>query len=1215
MNITQRTTFIFAGLGLFWSGLAVRAQGLLVTEVMTDNSKTLFDEDKDSSDWVEIFNSGDTEVSLDGYYLTDDSDELTLWRFPDVQLPAKKFLVVFCSGNDYRDPARPLHTSFRLASEGGELLLVAPDGNTIITRYGGYPEQLADTSYGMFFDSVNDSIVKAGTAVRVFVPTDGSLALQWTGVDFVDTAWRQGTSAVGFGVRSPELELLGTDVMADLQNINSSIYIRIPFDVTDPTVLDSLTLRMKYDDGFIAYINGVQVAAGNAPAEVVWNAAATKSHTPRDYESFDASAAISSLRAGKNVLAIQAMNSSANNTDLFCLPELDSVDIRQIQKDTLLFFPTPTPGGPNGQGFAQAGPRPLFSLPSGTYLEARTIELATDLAGGAIRYTTDGTFPDAESTLYSEPISVAGAVQITARVFKDGYAPGIPERNTYLIVDPALADFSSNVPIVICATFGKQIPGVCDTPYTPGHIWIIEPGEDGKATFAGTPTLTSGSSFRRRGSSTCGYDKFAFNIEIDDAEGRPKDVDIFDFPTESDYVAFGGNNFDRSLMRNPIAYWMSRECGRWAARTRFVEVFMHPGRNAISEAQYFGIYAFMEKNKRHPQKVDIQRMLSRDTTEPGVTGGHLLRRDRSSSGEISITGGGYGSLVYVYPKLPVREQQTYMGQFIGRVVNSLNPNIGKQEDNDLIDFTAWIDHHILCWYPKNVDAFRLSGYFFKDRNGPLVMGPVWDYDRTMGNADDDRAADPLGWNNNQSGDGGTRYFEAGGLGSWYSFLFANQPPLPTRNTPWNNAYKARWRELRKGPLRTDRILGQLDTWYEELKDLADRNYKRWPSQRPTHANFQGEIDHLKDWLAKRADWIDSQFIETPKADPKGGLVERGINVTLTIDVEAMIYFTLDGSDPRGTNGQPSPSATLYTTPITIQANTRLSARARFPDGVWSSLVEEKYVVEIPKLAMTEIMYNPPVPTAEEDPAGEFTASRMEFVELTNFGTEPIDLSAVSFTKGVTFNFRASPVQSIAPGQTIVIPRDSRAFGARYGTNNGIVLAGDFTGSLTDGGESVAMKGGFDEIIFDFRFDGDWYPGANGGGYSIVNNDPSGPSDTLEEPTRWALSSALLGNPGRVDGSSSGGRVLPGDTNRDGKLHVTDSVRTILMLFGGLADGPCGAGGLDTAANRQVLDWDGSEVVDVADVVRGLQYLFQGGPPHAKGVACIPVPGCVEACAP
>lgn len=1208
--MSRRVLVLFLTLLASLSPGQIRAQGILITELMADNADSVADEDNDHPDWVELFNSGEAEVNLDGYYLTDNSANLTKWRFPAYTLGAKRFLVVFCSGKDYTDPAQPLHTSFKLSNDGAEILLVAPDATTVVFRYGGYPEQQADISYGVATSSTFTNPIQLGAVARAFVPTSDALGQTWTDPDFDDAAWKQGTTAVGYGVRSPELEQLGLNVEAEMKNINASIYIRIPFDIADPTKVDVLKLRLRYDDGFVAYINGKLVASSNAPEPLAFNSDALRAHLPSAEEEFDISGGASSLRAGKNVLAIQGLNDSVNNTDAFFAAEVEAIDVGEILPDVKWFFPEPTPGEPNGKGFVEAAPRPLFSLPSGTYVDARNVEISTELAGGVIHYTVDGTQPTESSPVYAAPIAVTGPTRITARVYKEGLAPGIPERNTYIILDPGVAGFTTNVPLVLVTTFGKAIGTNCGGgPYTPGHVLIITPNEQGTAVITDAAEVSSGAAFRRRGSSTCGVEKMAFNVEFRDSYDGDKEVKVFDYPKESDYIMFGGNNFDRINMRNPIAYFMSRAAGQYAVRTKYVECFYHPGKGPVTQGSYFGIYAFMEKNKPHEDKINVARIGSRDKKEPAVTGGYIMRRDRVGPDEIQISGGGYSSLVFVYPQSPVREQQTYMSQFMGRVISSLNPNIGSQADNALIDFNGWLDHHIICWYTKNVDAFRLSGYFHKDRGGPLVMGPVWDFDRTMGCSDDDRARTPEGYNNDSSGDGGTRYFEAGGLGSWYSFLFNNKPP--TTDTPWNRAYKARWRELRKGPLSTENILGQIDAWALELKDASDRNTARWRGLAPRFGSYQGEVNHLKNWLSTRAEWIDSQFIESPKMAPAGGTVARGTQVTMTISIEATIYYTTDGADPRGAGNVPAATATAYAGPLTINQNTIVSARARFPDGSWSGLVSNKYVTDVPTLQITEIMFNPSAPTVEEDPEGKFTVAKMEFVEVTNVGDQPVNLKGITFTKGVTFTFDGVSPSQLAPGQSVVVVRDRLAFAARY-KDPGILVVGDFTGTIADQGESFALKGAFDEEIFDFRFVGSWYAEANGGGYSLVNKDPRGPAETLGEQTRWGPSASLNGSPGVAEGLSGGNRVVPGDTNRDGKLQITDGIRTLLMLFGGLQDGPCGQG-LELAANQKVLDWDGNAKVDLADALASLRYLFQEGPTHIAGRACTAFEGCQEAC--
>lgn len=105
---------------------------LVISEVQAANATTLVDADGDSSDWLELYNSGPGSVDLSGYHLTDDPADLSKWTIPPMTLQPGGFLVVFASGKD-RDPVRgELHTSFRLSAGGDYLGLVMADGVTVV---------------------------------------------------------------------------------------------------------------------------------------------------------------------------------------------------------------------------------------------------------------------------------------------------------------------------------------------------------------------------------------------------------------------------------------------------------------------------------------------------------------------------------------------------------------------------------------------------------------------------------------------------------------------------------------------------------------------------------------------------------------------------------------------------------------------------------------------------------------------------------------------------------------------------------------------------------------------------------------------------------------------------------------------------------------------------------------------------------------------------
>ena len=105
------------------------------------------DEDGEHSDWLELFNAGRETIDLNNWALTDNPEKKTKWQIPAVSLPAGRFLVLFASGKNRRDPARPLHTNFKLSKKGDYLGLIHADGLTIASELAPkYPAQRIDVS-------------------------------------------------------------------------------------------------------------------------------------------------------------------------------------------------------------------------------------------------------------------------------------------------------------------------------------------------------------------------------------------------------------------------------------------------------------------------------------------------------------------------------------------------------------------------------------------------------------------------------------------------------------------------------------------------------------------------------------------------------------------------------------------------------------------------------------------------------------------------------------------------------------------------------------------------------------------------------------------------------------------------------------------------------------------------------------------------------------
>jgi hypothetical protein len=156
-----------------------------------------------------------------------------------------------------------------------------------------------------------------------------------------------------FPASVPVTPFVKTDVAAVMSNVNASAYIRLPFTITDPTNISQLTLRVRYDDGFVAFLNGIPVASANAPTELAFNSPATSAHSPGIVEEFRFRG--TALQAGANVLAIQGLNLSVTNEDFLVQVELTTTAVA-AESSTPLYFTTPSPGAENVGGVANPGP-------------------------------------------------------------------------------------------------------------------------------------------------------------------------------------------------------------------------------------------------------------------------------------------------------------------------------------------------------------------------------------------------------------------------------------------------------------------------------------------------------------------------------------------------------------------------------------------------------------------------------------------------------------------------------------------------------------------------------------------------------------------------------------------------------------------------------------------------------------------------------------------
>ncbi|HWD17686.1 MAG TPA: CotH kinase family protein [Verrucomicrobiae bacterium] len=136
---------------LIWAGLTDETNAgwtsVGISEFMATNVTTVADVDGDFSPWIELFNPTASDVSLNGWSLSIDPNNLRQWVFPNITLEANSFIVVYASGKNRTSATAELHTNFRLPVNGGYLVL-ADAGNNIVSSFTAYPAQQPDISYG-----------------------------------------------------------------------------------------------------------------------------------------------------------------------------------------------------------------------------------------------------------------------------------------------------------------------------------------------------------------------------------------------------------------------------------------------------------------------------------------------------------------------------------------------------------------------------------------------------------------------------------------------------------------------------------------------------------------------------------------------------------------------------------------------------------------------------------------------------------------------------------------------------------------------------------------------------------------------------------------------------------------------------------------------------------------------------------------------------------
>lgn len=374
--------------------------GLYINEFMASNATTLCDSFGSYSDWIELYNSTDTDMDISGFGISDNLSQPMKYRFPDgTTIAAKGYLVVFCSGNEGMQNGE-LHAPFGLRSYG-EDVVIANKAGRIIDSYS-FKNQETDVSMARIPDGVGE--FQSNSQPSPGYPNTGA-----------------GYSAFDAANRLP----LGGVYISEFGGSTGSV-------ATDWVELHNSTGSAVSLAGY-----GISNNPKN-PAKWVFPDISIE---PGEYLLLYATG--SADKAQKKNLKLNFCISSTGEALFFFDPNGKLIDklsagrMRSGQSygrdgsDNRFYYAEPTPGAQNGKGYEGITQLPAFSVTPGIYDNAVTVAITAG-EGETIRYTTDCTTPNASSEVYSGELSISKNSVIRAAAFRDGYLSGDVATATYL---------------------------------------------------------------------------------------------------------------------------------------------------------------------------------------------------------------------------------------------------------------------------------------------------------------------------------------------------------------------------------------------------------------------------------------------------------------------------------------------------------------------------------------------------------------------------------------------------------------------------------------------------------------------------------------------------------------------------------------------------------------------------------------------------------------
>jgi len=608
-----------------------------------------------------------------------------------------------------------------------------------------------------------ETVFYEGADFSYFTNNEGSVTGNWREPQFDDSSWKTGPGGIGYGDNDDQTVI----------DQCISVFMRTRFQIIDKAIIGRSLLHIDYDDAFVAYLNGVEIARSEGLNDVypAQDQLSSSNHEARMYEGgkpevfeIDKDILDQNLKTGENVIAIQLHNLSATSSD----------------------------------------------MTSRVYLSVGVT-------------TTDHQYNNVPDWFYV-PWTFEG----------------------------------STLPLMLIDTEGRDIP---DEPKITAKMKLINNG-NGQINHPDDPANEYDGliGIEIRGSSSAGYPQKPYSLETRDESGEDLDVSLLGMPEESDWVLISHYN-EKTFMRNPLSFLMFRAMGHYSIRWRLIDVMLN--------GKYDGIYLFAEKVKRDKNRININKLKKSETSGVNLTGGYVFKTDYVKSYDSWLSD--YSPVdhpdyttkfVYYYPKWEkiVDEQKDYLKGAVDAFQRALHqPDFGTTYSN-YIDETSFIDYFIVNEVSRNIDGYKKSRYYHKDRddiNNLIVAGPVWDFDwawKNINDCEETRNTTGAGWCYK------TNDCRVTNTPGWYVRLLQDET--------FANKVHCRYKTLREDILSLNSIYKTMDSIYDIVKEPQKNHFKRWdvlgvrtgaPELESPAKTYDEEVERLKNWIAIRLAWLDKHM--------------------------------------------------------------------------------------------------------------------------------------------------------------------------------------------------------------------------------------------------------------------------------------------------------------------------------------------------------------------